>query len=536
MTDRQPPVLTQVLAKYLPEPSDRIRSTSRAIIDRTTISVHSYESIPIADWFWHSGDHSARSWRFSLHSFAPLDALMACGEWTETQALVREWADAFGTPDLEDLGDFPWHDHATALRLDRLSVLRLLSKTPKFTDLAARHADVLMQEAFYSKHTNHGYDQALALLLASYAFKADIDTSAWTEMGLSRLIDELKFAFTPDGVHVENSPAYHVGMTANLVRARLVKALAGVETEFDFDTLLNDALAFTAWIIGPDRRLAMLGDSTERSGLPPTELSSFPNYAHALYAASGGTSGAPLEGTSKIFDHAGYAVYRSRWSPWNDHVHLTMKSGFLSRYHRQDDDLTVLLQGFGEHWLIDSGLYNHNQMDPVRIYMRSELAHNVPHIRGCPVSRTLPEPDAAPTLTMERPDDGSVVFRGTTNAYRNTAVTRTVVIESAETFQIVDTVRSQNPEAQTLFQFHVPANKTVRATTKMARIVGRTKELIIRVAAGEVGDARVFSGLDGPFKSAYSPRHNALEPTQVIVFGPLKGNRIRFRANFQDLS
>ncbi|HBS26620.1 MAG TPA: hypothetical protein DD827_05735, partial [Gammaproteobacteria bacterium] len=72
----------------------------------------------------------------------------------------------------------------------------------------------------------------------------------------------MNFAFNHEGVHVENSPAYHVGMTANLVRARFVVETLGIDITFDFDGLLNKALLFTTWITGPDRRLALLGDST----------------------------------------------------------------------------------------------------------------------------------------------------------------------------------------------------------------------------------------------------------------------------------
>src|SRR5690606_34093799 len=84
---------------------------------------------------------------------------------------------------------------------------------------------------------------------------------------------------------------------------------------------------------------------------------------------------------------SGYAIYRSSWGPGANQTHVIMKSGFLSKYHRQDDDLNILIYAYGEDWLIDSGLYNHNQKDPIRIYMRSIKAHNVPYIPGVSIDR-----------------------------------------------------------------------------------------------------------------------------------------------------
>ena len=75
-------------------------------------------------------------------------------------------------------------------------------------------------------------------------------------------------------------------------------------------------------------------------------------------------------------------------SSFNETVYLVLKSGFLSRVHRHEDDLSIILYGHGEDWLIDSGLYRYQEDDPLRRDMRSAPAHNiaivddVPQIRG----------------------------------------------------------------------------------------------------------------------------------------------------------
>src|SRR5690606_20662359 len=60
--------------------------------------------------------------------------------------------------------------------------------------------------------------------------------------------------------------------------------------------------------------------------------------------------------------------------------HLIVKAGCSSRYHHQQDEGHINLYAGGEDWLIDSGLYNYISVDPIRRYMRSRSAHNVPLI------------------------------------------------------------------------------------------------------------------------------------------------------------
>ncbi|WBU52443.1 heparinase II/III family protein [Paracoccus sp. SCSIO 75233] len=522
-----------VLQKYLPAPSDSVSKAAKDIVERRGITISSYKDVPIAEKFWLSGDQDNRAWMFSLHNFSVLNALMVTGEWQTIDKLIQEWVADFAERMSSNPSEFPWHDHATALRLDRLSLIALATDGKTFPELAEQHAKLLLCEDFYSKHTNHGYDQALALLFASYAFSDVCDTTEWQKIGLARLSDELRFAFNEEGVHVENSPAYHVGMTANLVRARLLLEALDLTLDFDFDELLNKALLFTSWMIGPDRKLALLGDSTERGGTAPSELEGLPNFQHAIYAASGGAQGQPLQDKVAIFPHAGYAVYRSNWQPWRDHVHLVMKSGFLSRYHRQDDDLNILLHAYGEPWLIDSGLYNHNEHDEIRKYMRSAMAHNVPFVQGVLPSRNNIAPDfASIELDDSAISNAEAVFRGETRMYRGIRLRRTVIVENKDNFQIVDNAISGKSEAEVFILFHTPKNKQIRTSPTVARIIGREKELSIRVASGEVGGCRVFSGREGEFWSLHSGAHNKCEPSKVIVFGPVKTDQIRFRLSF----
>src|SRR5690606_226404 len=111
---------------------------------------------------------------------------------------------------------------------------------------ARKHGNLLLRDDFYEKNTNHGFDQSLSLILASLAFSAIPESSQWQVVGLERLKSEMDFAFTSEGVHVENSPAYHMGMIGNMLRARRLLKHININYE-GIDSLFDKALIFLAW-------------------------------------------------------------------------------------------------------------------------------------------------------------------------------------------------------------------------------------------------------------------------------------------------
>ncbi len=74
--------------------------------------------------------------------------------------------------------------------------------------------------------------------------------------------------------------------------------------------------------------------------------------------------------------------------------------------------MNVLVHAYGEDWLIDSGLYNHNRRDPIRIYMRSARAHNVPFVAGAKIDRSSVGKNFVTLKRMEAPGFSYAVKAG----------------------------------------------------------------------------------------------------------------------------
>lgn len=505
-----------------------LRAAEKIIYEKT-IETRNFGDIPIGDDFWTCGPQENRSWCWTLQAYLPLDPLIATGKTNVLKKLVDSWWDRFKLTPIED--DFPWHDHATAMRLDRLSRMALQLPDCKYTELAARHAELLIQEHFYSKNTNHGFDQSVSLVLASLGFPEHKQAIQWCEVGIARLRGEIEFAFTSEGVHVENSPAYHMGMISNMVRARAVLKAVGADTE-GFEGVFDKALCYLAWITRPDRAVAYLGDSVTYRPSVPSGLADLPSASLVQWVATGGAEGVSPQTRSIIYAQSGYAIYRSSWENWPGHTHIVMKCGFLSAYHRHDDDLNVLVHAYGEDWFIDSGLYNHNHADPVRVYMRSSLAHNVPYFPNVNVLRTpFKNTNEVFASISSFPADGyDFGVDCMTRMYEGGIIRRSLLVRDESNFRIADRFSGFGDKPR-YWLFHVPCNKKITTGKGRAMVRGFSKKLFIR-ASVDILECATYRGKDAIFPSVLSKQLNRLEDSQVIVFGPCKEDKVVFHFSF----
>lgn len=518
--------MAELNLKFLPKVTENDYQIAKRFLDEKVIDNKKFGDVYIGENIWSCGPQENRMWLWTLHAFLPIDCLLAVGKYKDARGVIDSWVQQYS--DVDRTTGFPWHDHATALRLDRLSIVQLKDSTCDYSEVAALHANLLMQDDFYSKDTNHGFDQSLSLILASFAFHNCKDSSDWLRVGLSRLRSELDFAFTSEGVHVENSPAYHFGMISNLLRAKNI--LEHIDSKgLDFDSLINKAILFLVWITRPDRFLAYMGDSASYRPSVPAALLGMENVKYLDWVASGGIRGMLPAGKFKVYSESGYAIYRSAWHDWPGHTHLIMKCGFLSKYHRQDDDLNIVLHAYGEDWLIDSGLYNHNQKDPVRIYMRSGYAHNIPFFPGRKISRSQTGKEVSSLLECD-PCDYAFAVEGISKMHNGVTVRRKLFIRNEREFRVLDRFKGGEGENR-YWMFHFPLNKKIKYGGGKAVISGRGMDLVIRANVAGL-TANVYKGMNGDFPSVLSKVLNKFEDSQVLVFGPSTADQIVFSLNF----
>ena len=260
-----------------------------------------------------------------------------------------------------------WHDHSSALRL--INIINWLSSIAieetytdlindaeviKIIDSISRHVEFLLDEKFYTRHTNHGFDQALALYTSALIWGGGDIFAGANEVATARLFDEISFAFTDQGVHTENSPVYHKFMHKRLGQIIKLEVFGRSRLIEHCEKLRSKTIIFFSAITLPDNTLPLIGDTVSVKGFPKNTLPDF-----------------------EVFDYSesGYVIAKGL-SDSGEPFHFIFKNAHQSGYHRHDDDLSFHLYFNGTVVFADGGPYSLDEKNPIRQFLRSTYAHN----------------------------------------------------------------------------------------------------------------------------------------------------------------
>jgi hypothetical protein len=507
------------------------------------------------DLTWGEDPFQNRSWAWRLHSFAFVPDVIAYHRASsDPKALaflshtVDDWLrkNAAGDPPTS----MSWHDQATAVRLEHIMMIleyaRNTSLSPEQCTALLRaiyvHAEILV--SFYARHTNHGLDQALALAVAGLAFPEMDRAAQWRQIGTERLLDECLFGLTDEGVHKENSPSYHF-----IFMGRLAE-IAGVLRAYgrpiaDYETLLAKAYRYAAYVSLPDGSLPLMGDTSlgrprDPEVVPRSEGNS-PDRQALLYSLSRARQGTKPSTPDAFFPDSGYAIFRDRWGGPRDFdqtVFLMMKMANLSTFHQHDDILSFWLYGFGESWVVDSGLYKYAEADPMRIYMRSRRAHNVVVVDQQAHEDAGRRVQVTPSTYEEGRADGRVAYaRASYDVAPQVRQTREVLFIKPRLFLVRDTLHSLDGTEHSYLQlFHIDRDKVVDELPDGFSVVSRSKQgARLRIVACPDSFSAVYKvdGQTEPYIQGWvSYESFTRSPSSVVGFQMTAGDHI-FRTTIE---
>ncbi|MFE0838844.1 heparinase II/III domain-containing protein [Achromobacter insolitus] len=497
---------------------------------------------------WNQNPLENRTWQWRWGSLSVLTYLIAYHAQTQDSRaismgfdLIEHWMQQFISTQPGDVGisEFVWHDHGTALRAEHvLLFLAHLANTPseeseKYlpranviqVEMLRKHATTLAKEDFYSSHTNHGLEQArILLLLASVFDKEWQDAPSLQATATARLESELDFAFTSEGVHVENSPAYHIFVFKTFISIIQTFSQAGqAKLANAFLPKARKILDYITHILRPDGKVPILGD-TEK--LRPTDafdeiLGKSREYQEFRYSLTGGKSGMLPRSRFKVYPMSGYVIYRDSWDNRRA-LHAVFKAGALSSYHRQEDEGNLVVYAFGEDWLIDSGMYNYNQNDPIRKYVRSRYAHNIVVVDGTLYKKDWQELKNSWTLLDERLTGSNNQTTFTFHGLVGVSTERTTQFEPKR-ITVKDTIVSTDGEARVARTlWHVDDRKTVEVIDSNRVLVRSRKtsgSMMISSQGATVENIVIRRGISGArVHSITSDNANRYEPSTLIEF------------------
>ena len=358
-----------IVRKRPPLPSSKIYPISIKISSRPEYYIDK-------DFRFNLDPYEDRSWRFWFQNLSWLEEhLQSLGDEEQQK---KQFETIYSTwihhtiPNKKHDEEFFYHDHSLAYRaIHLMNCCKFASE--KILPYVKSHINdigtLLMSPLEDNSLSNHSYDQAISLFLIAYQLHNDDERKpVWEKVALERLKRELEYSFTPDGVHVENSPSYHHGMITNIHKSltKVLKINQHPEIKKHLEDL-EHSIPFLRWIIRPDGKVPSIGDSEEKQvstnlarSIAPTI---FQNKAEGM----------------RVFGE-GYAIWRSD----ENNFHMTLKSCQHGRFHRHDDDCSITLWSNGMNLIHDAGLLYYKERDPDRIFVRSVKGHSgfeVPNVK-----------------------------------------------------------------------------------------------------------------------------------------------------------
>lgn len=521
-----------------------------------------FESIVFSNWNdWEKNPLNNRSWQWRLNWLSFLSYLMAYHRAVGADAVldmgkaaIESWLDTYLDTDTNYPFEFIWHDHATALRAEQFVLFAYycqayaptwFKKQGVFFSYLEKalcvHAEWLVKDHFYSQHTNHGLEQARVLLLLGTVFDG-AQAKKWQELALHRISSELDFSFSNEGVHVENSPAYHIfvfKVFLNIIKDYPAEVLGDLEEKFNQFSV--KALEFITYILRPDGLLPPIGDTEQ---LPTSDtyrqmFGSTSEYQSFLYAVTKGKKGVKPSAVNRVYSSSGYAVFRDQWythQKFEKALHLVVKVGCSSRYHHQQDEGHISLYAGGEDWLIDSGLYNYINADPLRKYMRSRAAHNVPLI-----SHANYDKDFEHRLRTWRVTDYSEnIFhpfvRMELRVMPPVLHERQVDLDSKNKIvSVQDCIAAEDDQLRDItLQWHIPIDKKLAIADNVVTVTGsKGNKLTINFQGDNPDKLMVVSGRQGDkVFSCISYKANHYESSQLLQVFFVKRKKIEVTTKF----
>ncbi len=313
---------------------------------------------------WDGSAGPNESWSHVLHSLEILmDLRIAHAERGDDRYLdlgeriVEAWIT--GNPRGNPPNPFSWGDHSTANRAMNLCAFvdhclahghpphRLL---PRLGGILAQHAAFLADDANYTFRHNHGIFQDFAILVIVSHLDGERRSGRWRDKALRRMLEQVRQTFSPNGVHLENSPGYHLAITRQVGIIDAYGRAVGAPLPPELHRTVELATAAAGTFVLPDGCVAPVGDTARERTVDDFPIPEAPAFT--------------------VHRCAGYGIVR-------DAACVFFAASHNSHTHKHCDDLTVLVGDAAGLILSDPGFLNYQPNDPQRDFTRSWAGHNV---------------------------------------------------------------------------------------------------------------------------------------------------------------
>jgi hypothetical protein len=432
---------------------------------------------------------------------------------------------------------YAWCDHSIAHRA--LSLINFLLFKEKVSDsdlyneeflkttesTLKEHALWLYDDHNYSKG-NHGLmvDQAL-LLLGMYK-----KNHSWINKAIERINTRILQDFTKEGVHLENSPDYHV------LIMRYYRKIKDFLEYYNMSSLLNNRTIgiikkmpkYLVHITMPNKKLPTIGDSSK------SKFNDNFDNQNLTFLLSDGRRGEKPKKKFKYYKNAGVGIYRNSWNTINmkESLWWTIKSGASSPMHKHDDDLSFVLHAFGNEIFSDAGKFNYDTTDIFRKYALSPQGHNTISIKDKNYF-AFKNLNKINYLNLVKKNKKMIWFSAKHFAYAETLIQRNFIFIKPNTFIIIDRTYSKK---RNIYSQHFVLGPNIEIAkynnASFFAVSNDQKSLVDLRQYLYIDDAKTYNADESSGKGYISEDFEEKTPVNYIEFLK-KGNNVTYVTSIQ---
>ncbi|MCX7542894.1 heparinase II/III family protein [Corynebacterium sp. P5848] len=376
----------------------------------------------------------------------------------KTLTLLKSWRDSVD----RNSDSMAFHDETTAQRTIYLSAFYALLNSELSQiqldfvyDVVLDDLERLSSAGFYAGCNNHGMFQNIALIVAGELLLGPSDLKdRLDKLAFERLWEYFSVCFTVEGVHVENSPGYHLMVSRYLKDVLSLSEHYSIASRFkSLQPLLEKADLYAAFCLAPYGGFPPISD-TEPIEIRKDRAERSLGSGYLLHSVTLGNEGTAPSQKALVLPKSGYAIHRASFEDV-DSSYIFFSAAYNADYHKHSDELSIYVYSNGVELLREAGCYGYDRRDPYTDYAFSSNAHNTMLVdrRGLP---RVDQKMADTYMLANAVDAGSFDVEGVTLRYPGVEWHRRVIVggEGAkEPVRITDTVKSKESHTYT-FLWH----------------------------------------------------------------------------------
>ncbi len=464
------------------------------------------------DWnYQHS--NAANTYQLYIHTLNVVSYL--CDAYVESNddiylykaySLILDWI-LYSKTNVEE-NKFKWVDHTAANRALTIIYFLNLSKNvikvnkSIMLEILITHAEFLFDDDNYVKN-NHGIMVDRSLLVLSISLGNHRRSSEWYEKAKLRIRAAFFRDFSFQGVHLENSPAYH-----KLVRSMFEKIQEFLLIhEYTLGDDVNQKLKMTKnylrYVIKPNGYLATIGDTASSKLNIKRRNTSFHDA------------------------EAGITIMQSKAKNELNTTWASFVCGYGSKTHKHRDDLSLNLFYKGKDILIDSGQYNYDLKDKFRQYILSPQAHSTIIQKNKKYKIKSPAENQELIRTVNYTSNSKYDYvKGIHKGYDDFTLERSILFFKPDIIFIYDKVVSKELK---IFQqnFNLAPHLKVLELDKMKTTCSSNGDKVVFKQFIRTGQVQQFSGDRETPRAVISESFGKIIDNTQIVFST-KGSDVQF--------